>query len=139
MAAQVVEVSPSESEGKGTLAEEEPPMMLYDSESEIEDDPMVSGPVDHLEVRVDIAASCSGVKGVVKALIDLGRTRCLISQAAVHRLGLHARKLKNPVKFEQVDGTLIGGKAASHLMEPVELVLGDHQETIRFMVTPKMA
>lgn len=43
------------------------------------------------------------------------------------------------MKFEQVDGTLVGGRAASHIMEPVQLKFGDHQETIRFMVTLKMA
>lgn len=32
-----------------------------------------------------------------------------------------------------------GGLGASYLTEPVHLRLGDHQETIWFMVAPKMA
>lgn len=57
----------------------------------------------------------------------------------MQRLGLHVRKLRKPMKFKQVDDTLIGGKAASHLTEPVKLGLGNHQEIIRFMVTTNMA
>lgn len=49
------------------------------------------------------------------------------------------RKLKKPVKFKQVDGMLIGGKAASHLTKPVQLQFGNQQETICFMVASKMA
>lgn len=49
------------------------------------------------------------------------------------------RKVRKPVKFKQVDGSLVGGQAIHPLMEPVQLKFGDHQETIRFMVTPKKA
>lgn len=114
-------------------------MILYDRESEGKDVPMVSGPVNQLEVRVDTKASREGARGMVKALIDSGCSCYLISQAVVQRLGLHVRKLKKPVKFEQVDGMLIGGKAASHLMKPLQLGLRNHQKTICFMVAPKMA
>lgn len=45
-------------------------MILYDSEREREreDDPMVSGLVNHFEVRVDIMASRSGVRGWLRLL-----------------------------------------------------------------------
>lgn len=129
MAAQVIEFSPPESEGEGTPTEEELMMTLYDSDSEGEDNPMVSGPVKPFAAKVDIVASRSGARGVVKALINSGCTRCLISQPTVRNLGLRVRKLKQPMKFEHVDGTLVGGLAASHLTEPVQLKLGDHQET----------
>lgn len=43
------------------------------------------------------------------------------------------------MKFEQVDSTLMGDRAAFYLTEPVQLKLGAHRDTIRFMVTPKMA
>lgn len=76
---------------------------------------------------------------VVKALIVLGCTHCLISQATVWSLGLHVRKLMKSMKFDQIDGTLMGGRGASHLMEPVQLKFRDYQETVRFMITLKMA
>lgn len=63
------------------------------------------GLVNLLAAKVDIMASCSGARGVVKALIDSGCTRCLISQVTVQKLGLQVRKLRKPMKFEQVDDT----------------------------------
>lgn len=65
-------------------------MTLYDSKSLGEDDPMVSGPVNHCEIRVGIKASRSGVSGVVKGLIGSGCFCLLISQATLQRLGLPA-------------------------------------------------
>lgn len=85
---------------------------------------MVSAPVHHLEAKMDIAALCSGTRQGVKAVIDLGCSFCLISQLTVQRLGLHVRKFRKPVKFEQVNGTLLVGKVASHLTESVQLKLG---------------
>lgn len=71
-------------------------MVFYDSNSEGEDDPMVSGPVNHLKAKVDIAASHSGARGVLNAFLDSGCTHCLIGQATVWKLELHVRELKKP-------------------------------------------
>lgn len=43
------------------------------------------------------------------------------------------------MKFEQVDGSIIGGLPTSYLTEPVSLRMGNHKETIQFMVAQKMA
>lgn len=72
MACQVVEVSPHESEGEATLAKEVFKLNFYESDSKGEDDPLVSGPVSPLATQVDIVEPHLGVRGVVKALIDLG-------------------------------------------------------------------
>lgn len=61
-----------ENEGEGTLTEEKPPMALYESDSEGEDNPMVNGLVNHLEANVDIAALRSGVGGGGKSWHSLG-------------------------------------------------------------------
>lgn len=106
---QIVENSPPENGEDGTPAKEEPLMVLYNSEREGEDNLMVSGPVNHFEVKVSIKAPHSGTKGVVKAFIDSGSSHCLISQTMVQKLGLQVRKLKKSMKFEH--GLLIGGRA----------------------------
>lgn len=41
-------------------------MALYESNCKGEVNPMVNGLVNHLEAKVDIAAPCSGVRGVDK-------------------------------------------------------------------------
>lgn len=72
--------------------------MIYESNNEGEDDPMVSETITpHL-----------GVKGVIKALIGSGCTRCLVNQQTVQKLGLRVRKLGHPMKFEQVDASIVG-------------------------------
>lgn len=42
------------------------------------------------------------------------------------------------MKLEQVDGSLIGRLSSSYLTEPVHLRVGNHKETIQFIVAPKM-
>lgn len=42
------------------------------------------------------------------------------------------------MKFKQMDGSLIGSTPATHLTEPVQLEIGQHRETIWFVVAPKI-
>lgn len=60
----------------------------------------------------------------VEAVIDTGCTRCLIW------LGIRMRPLAQPICFEQVDGTLIGGAPAKSVTELIRLEMGRHQELI---------
>lgn len=48
------------------------------------------------------------------------------------------KPLANPICFEQVDGSLIGGAPAILLTEPLRLEMGWHWEMIQFVVVPKM-
>lgn len=45
----------------------------------------------------------------------------------------------HPMKFKQVNSSLLGGLSPSYLTEPVHLRLGNYKETIQFVVAPKMA
>lgn len=42
------------------------------------------------------------------------------------------------MRFEQVDGSLLGGVPAMYITEPVWMELGEHWEVIRFVVVPSM-
>ncbi|XP_060539018.1 uncharacterized protein LOC132709560 [Pantherophis guttatus] len=110
----------------------------YDTEDEGEDDPMVSGPVHPFLFPIRLTAPKTGAQETFQALIDSGSTRCLINLPTVLKLGIRAKQLKQPIRFEQVDGSLVGGTYATHLTEPVRLELADHWETIRFIIAPKM-
>lgn len=47
-------------------------------------------------------------QGNVEVIIDLGCTLCLISLQTILKLGIRVRTLIRPLKFEQVNGLLIG-------------------------------
>lgn len=53
-------------------------------------------------------------------------------------LGLCIICLKPPVTFEQMDRSLLGWGAATHLTESIHLEIGNHRETIQFIVIKKM-
>lgn len=46
--------------------------------------------------------------------------------------------LTGPIRFEQVDGSLLGGTPATLITEPLQLEMGWHWELIHFMLVPKM-
>lgn len=66
-------------EGERTLPEEDLQLNLYESEREGEDDPMVSETNSPLSAKVEVVVPSSGAKGVIKALIDSGCIRFLVS------------------------------------------------------------
>lgn len=47
-------------------------------------------------------------------------------------------RLTDPITFEQMDGSLLGGKPVTHVTEPISLEIGTHKERIRFRVVPKI-
>lgn len=63
----------------------------------------------------------------------------MLVQQTVNSLRLRVRKLRQPMKFKQVDRSIIGGMSASYLTEPVSLRMESHKGTIEFVVTPEMA
>lgn len=114
MTHQVIEVSTPNHKGEKTLPGDELQMNLYESKSEGED-PMVSGTISHVSAQVEIVVPSLGTRGMVKALIGSSCMRCLIIFQTVRNLGLQVRKFHQPLKLEQVDGSMIGGLPASYL------------------------
>lgn len=71
----------------------------------------------------------------------LGCTRCVVSPVVVvKKLGISLRQLRVPIAFCQLDGTMAGeGGGLQHfVMELVELQIGNHWETLSFIVAPGM-
>lgn len=87
--------------------------------------------------RVEIVVS-SGLKGVLMALFDSGCMRCVISPQVVEKLGKKLRKLRQPMAFSQLDGSIMGRVPKICLTEPVKLKAGAHIETIHLIVVPRM-
>lgn len=54
------------------------------------------------------------------------------------KLGIMVKNMIQPIRFEQVNGLLIGGAPTTHLTEPVKLEMGSHWEMIQFLVAQKM-
>lgn len=85
----------------------------YDSADDFAEDPMVSQPVCPFAIPSTLTSPQTGHRGEYKALIDSGCTRCLISKDVVANVGIRVRRLTNPIRFEQVDGSLLEG-ASGH-------------------------
>uniref|UniRef100_A0A2H6N3G1 Uncharacterized protein n=1 Tax=Micrurus carvalhoi TaxID=3147026 RepID=A0A2H6N3G1_9SAUR len=100
--------------------------MENDVEGDTSDDPMVSKPIQPFILPVTLwkKRTEQGIK--VGALIDSGCTRCLVTKAVVDKIGLNLIKLKVPIKFEQVDGSILGGIPATHRTEYIKMVMGEH-------------
>lgn len=103
------------------------------SDDDGETDPMVCKPIKPFVISAVVEArehrECT-------ALIDSGCTRSLMSAAVATSLGVGLKKLSQPICFEQMDSSLLGGQPATHVTEWVILEIGPHQEVIRFMVVP---
>lgn len=56
----------------------------------------------------------------------------------VNELGFRMTRLHQPIKFEQMDGSTLGGVPTTHVTEPVRLEMGEHWENIRFIVVERM-
>lgn len=74
----------------------------------------------------------------LKALLDLGCTRCLVSPALVEKFGIRLRRLKTQIAFCQLDGSVAGGIPATFTTVSLEMTMGSHSETLSFTVTPGM-
>lgn len=114
------------------------PVVPYDSKDDSWEDPMVSDPICPFIIPLTIVGAQSAQPGEYGALIDTGYTRCLISQAVVAALGIQVREMAIPIRFEQVDASLLGGAPANHLTKPVWLEMGEHREVLRFIIASKV-
>lgn len=81
---EVVEFSPSSSDGEGTLTRK----LLAALKSNSEGDPMVSGTIIPVKARVEITVASSGRKGLLAVLLDSG-----CSPGVVRKLGMRLREL----------------------------------------------
>ncbi|KAK9401814.1 hypothetical protein NXF25_010170 [Crotalus adamanteus] len=114
---------------------------MEDDEDSPEDgstDPMVSEPIRPFVLPIVLTSPVTGVQRACQALIDTGCTRCLISRKVAVESGFRIYKLTQPIGFEQVDGSLLGGVPATHVTERVRMDLGEHWEVLRFIVVPIM-
>lgn len=131
---QVIEVSPPTS---GELSPGAPDTdgLRHD---EGEDNPMVWEAIHPFAILSRIVAPKTGAQREVDTIIDTGCTRCLIKLPTVLKMGIRTKTMTQPIRFEQVDGSLMGGGSSTLLTEPVKLEMGQHRELIRFVVSPKM-
>lgn len=113
-------------------------MISDNSEDSEPDDPMVSDLIHPFVILVMLRNVCTSAMVDQGALIDSGCTHCLIRRTVVNSLGLHTVKLKTPIRFEQMDRSLLGGTPAEHVTELVCLEIGEHREQIRFIVVEWM-
>lgn len=109
-----MEVSPQYSEGEGTPTLSIPGPVFYKNNSEGEDDLIVSGAITPLTAQVEVLEPQTGARGVFTALLGSGCTCCTVSLQTVEKLGLRFKRLRQSMKFEQVDGLLTGGGGGAH-------------------------
>lgn len=83
-------------------------LVAYDSANDSAEDPMVSEPICPFSVPIALTSPQTGHRGTYRALIDSSCTSCLISKDVVAEVGFRVRQLANLIRFEQVDGSLLG-------------------------------
>lgn len=106
--------------------------------SELDDNPLVSGPIAPVTMPIELQLPGTGQKASLRALLDSGCTRCLVSPALVEKLRIRPRRLKCPIAFCQLNGSVVGGIPAMFVTEPLEMQMGAHSETLSFIVAPGM-
>lgn len=96
---------------------------------------MVRMPIKSFVVQVILEASR---RQKCNTLIDSGCTRCLMSAVVTFDLGLGLQRLAQPIRFEQMDGPLLGVQPAMHVTEKLVLELGQHREFLWFLVVSQI-
>ncbi|KAK9395445.1 retrotransposon-derived protein PEG10 [Crotalus adamanteus] len=134
----VAQVTPHTQENAKTPGGPAPALPFFDSNDEGENDPMVSQQILPFSLPAKLVIPTSGAQIDLNVLIDSGCTRCIISLAFAMKMGIRAKQLSKPMRFEQADGSLMGGTLITQLTEPLRLEIGAHWEFIRFLVAPKM-
>ncbi|KAK9408175.1 hypothetical protein NXF25_006949 [Crotalus adamanteus] len=115
-----------------------PVLQEHEEEGSVED-PMVSEPIVPFTIPITLTSPVTGESKPFQALLDTGCTRCLISKGVVQQMQIRVARLKSPIRFEQVDGSLLGGAPTTLVTEPIRMDIGGHWETIRFIVVPTMS
>lgn len=75
-------------------------------------DPMVSNPIHPFIIPITLRHAGTGNESSHGSLIDSGCTRCLIRCSIVEVLGVRIVKLRKPITFEQMDGSILGGSTS---------------------------
>lgn len=101
-------------------------------------DPMVTDPVQPFVIPVVLRNPHTGVSSTQGALIDSGCTRCLIRCFIANELGVQVLQLATPIRFEQIDGLVMGGAPATQVTELIKVEIGEHWEHLRFIVVDRM-
>lgn len=113
-------------------------MISDDSDDSEPNGPIVSDLIHLFIIPVALQNIHTSVTVHQGALIDLGCTHCLIHMAVVDSLGIHTLNLGTPIWFEQIDGSMLGGTPVTHVIELIQLEIGEHREDIHFIVVERM-
>lgn len=98
----------STQESRGPVEKEDVPPTPQGVEDQPPDDPMVNAPVHPFVIPVQLRNIHTSATLQRQALIDSGCTRCLMARTIVDQLGLHTVPLTLPIRFEQMDGSILG-------------------------------
>ncbi|ETE60848.1 Retrotransposon-like protein 1, partial [Ophiophagus hannah] len=71
-----------------------------------------------------------------KALVDTSCICCFMSLDTATRIGVNTHRLSCPMRFNQMDGSLLGGLIATHVTEHALLEIGPHKELLFFIIVP---
>lgn len=116
----------------------EPPTTVEDSDEDSDTEDVVSENENLLLIPIELRVPSTGTYARIRALIDSGCARCVISPQVAKEMKLNLKLLKRPLAFCQLDGTMSGGDPAKFITERLELQTGDHVETLKFVVAPGM-
>lgn len=132
---QAIKLSPSTQGGEIAPVERLQLPVPYDSKS---DDLMVSQPIPTFHHCCQTYHAKDWDTGGLKCPNRLGLHKVPDQLPNSTKMRIHAKLLRKAMKFEQADGSLMGGSPAIHLTEPVCFEMGQHWEIIRFVIIPKM-
>lgn len=104
-------------------------------ESGRESDPMVCMPIKPFLIPVMLEAIR---RRQCNVLIDSECTCCLMSLQLATDLGVCIKKLAQPIRFEQMDGSLLGGGPATHVTGKLTLEIGQQSKELQFVVVPRI-
>lgn len=134
--AKVVEFRFPPKPGEGTPTPSEDNLGPFDSD--YNDNLLVSRPITPITMPIELLIPSLEKKVALKSLLDSGCTKCLISPNLVGKLWVCLRRLKNPISFCQLGGSVAGGIPATFTTEPMDLTMGHHSKTLTFIVVPGM-
>lgn len=95
--------------------------MTSGTDDEVEANPMVSQAIKPFLISVVVRAKH---QQKCKALVDSDCPCCLMNVATADSIGVGVRRLAHPIRFEQMDGSLLGGQLATHVTELLTLQIG---------------
>lgn len=95
-------------------------------------------PVNRVTTAVKLKVPLLGAQRKMLALLDSGCIRCVVTPEVMEKLGLRIQQLRVPTAFYQLDGIVTWGAWSHFIMEPVEMQMGKHWDTLSFIIAPGM-